>query len=161
MIVIVLSIMLLLYNRGSVRHRTLSAMSAPPNRLLASVASRLKESVRATDTVFRQGGDEFVILLTEISHPKDATLVADKLLAACAPPHLIDAHQLLVTSSIGISVYPDDSHNIESLMSNADAAMYQAKLGGGNNRSFFRADMNDRAVRHLFFERNRASGAAA
>ena len=131
------------------------------DQLLASVASRLKESVRATDTVFRQGGDEFVILLTEISQLQDATLVADKLLAACAPPHLIDAHQLLVTSTIGISVYPDDSHNIESLMANADAAMYQAKLGGGNNRSFFRADMNDRAVRHLFFERNRASGAAA
>ena len=130
------------------------------DRLLASVANRLKESVRATDTVFRQGGDEFVILLTEISQPQDATLVADKLLAACAPPHLIDAHELRVTSSIGISVYPDDGHDVEAVMSNADAAMYRTKQGGGNNCSFFRADMNDRAVSHLFYARIRDSGAA-
>jgi diguanylate cyclase (GGDEF)-like protein/PAS domain S-box-containing protein len=141
------------------KHINDSLGHATGDRLLASVANRLKESVRATDTVFRQGGDEFVILLTEISQPQDATLVADKLLAACAQPQLIDAHELRVTSSIGISIYPDDGHDVESVMSNADAAMYQAKQAGGNNCSFFRADMNCRAVRHLFFERSRASGA--
>jgi len=122
------------------------------DRLLQSVADRFAACVRATDTVSRQGGDEFVILLAEIERPLDASQVADKLLAALAVPHLIDGHELHVSLSIGISVYPDDGADADSVMKNADTAMYHAKASGRNNYQFFRADMNTRAVRRLFVE---------
>jgi diguanylate cyclase (GGDEF)-like protein/PAS domain S-box-containing protein len=120
------------------------------DQLLQSVADRLAACVRATDTVCRQGGDEFVILLAEIERPQDAAHVAEKLLAALAAPQLIGGHELHVTLSIGISVYPDDGINVDSVMQNADTAMYHAKASGRNNYQFFRADMNTRALRRLF-----------
>lgn len=116
------------------------------DRLLQSVAKRLTGCVRATDTVCRQSGDEFVILLTEIEQPHDAAHVAEKLRAALAVPHLIGGHELLVTLSIGISVYPDDGDNADTLMQNADTAMYQAKVSGRNNYQFFRTEMNSRSI---------------
>jgi diguanylate cyclase (GGDEF)-like protein/PAS domain S-box-containing protein len=122
------------------------------DRLLQSVADRFAACVRATDTVSRQGGDEFVILLAEIEQPLDASQVADKLLAALALPHLIDGHELQISLSIGISVYPDDGADADAVMKNADTAMYHAKASGRNNYQFFRADMNARAVRRLFVE---------
>jgi diguanylate cyclase (GGDEF)-like protein/PAS domain S-box-containing protein len=122
------------------------------DRLLQSVAIRLVAGVRATDTVCRQGGDEFVILLAEIDHPRDAALVAEKLLAAFAMPHIIDEHELHVSLSIGISVYPDDGDNVDSVMQNADTAMFHAKASGRNNYQFFKIDMNTRAVRRLAVE---------
>lgn len=112
------------------------------DKLLQSVAKRLTEVVRTTDTVCRQGGDEFVILLTEIVHCQDAAQVAEKLIAAFALPHVIHECELDVTLSIGVSVYPDDGKDVESLFQHADAAMYCAKTGGRNNYQFFRADMN-------------------
>jgi diguanylate cyclase (GGDEF)-like protein/PAS domain S-box-containing protein len=114
--------------------------------LLQAVAERLCKCVRATDTVCRQGGDEFVILLPEIERPVDTTQVADKLLAAFAGPFMVGEHELHVTASIGISVYPDDGHSADSVMQNADAAMYHAKEGGHDCYRFFRPDMNVRAV---------------
>ncbi len=109
--------------------------------------------VRATDTVVsRQGGDEFVILLAEIERPQDAAHVAEKLLDAFADPHLISGNELHITLSIGISVYPDDGNNVDTVMKNADTAMYHAKANGRNNYQFFRADMNTRAVRRLIVE---------
>ncbi len=108
--------------------------------------------MRATDTVCRQGGDEFVILLAEIERPQDAAHVAEKLRAALAVPHLIGGHELHVTLSIGISVYPDDGVDVDTVMQSADTAMYHAKASGRNNYQFFRADMNTRAVRRLFVE---------
>jgi diguanylate cyclase (GGDEF)-like protein/PAS domain S-box-containing protein len=115
--------------------------------LLRSVGDRLQACVRTSDTVCRQGGDEFVILLAEIERVQDATLIAEKLIKAFALPHVIGGHTLCVTLSIGVSVYPDDSLNADSLLQNADTAMYHAKAGGRNNYQVFRADMASLAVR--------------
>ncbi|MDO8345095.1 MAG: diguanylate cyclase [Cellvibrio sp.] len=112
------------------------------DKLLQSVAKRMTEVVRTTDTVCRQGGDEFVILLTEIEQSQDAAQVAEKLISAFSLPHIIHDCELDVTLSIGVSVYPDDGKDVESLFQHADAAMYCAKTGGRNNYQFFRADMN-------------------
>ncbi|HWR20559.1 MAG TPA: EAL domain-containing protein, partial [Verrucomicrobiae bacterium] len=122
------------------------------DQLLQSISHRLTACVRATDTVCRQGGDEFVILLAEIERPQDAANVAEKMLAALAEPHHIGENEIHVTLSIGISVYPDEGTNAETVMQNADTAMYHAKAKGRNNYQFFRAEMNTHAVRRLFVE---------
>ena len=122
------------------------------DQLLKLVADRLVTCVRGTDTVCRQGGDEFVILLAEIEQVQDAANVADKLLAALVVPQQVGEHELSVTLSIGISVYPDDSHNVDTVMQNADTAMYQAKEDGRNNYKFFRHDMRAPGARRLFVE---------
>ena len=122
------------------------------DQLLRSVADRLATCVRASDTICRQGGDEFVILLAEIEQPQDAAHIAEKLRDAFAAPLLIGGHELHVTLSIGISVYPDDGLTVDIVMQNADTAMYHAKANGRNNYQFFRGDMNTRAVRRLFVE---------
>jgi predicted signal transduction protein with EAL and GGDEF domain len=102
--------------------------------------------------VCRQGGDEFVILLSEIERSQDAALTAEKLLQAIAEPHMVDTHELHVGLSIGIAVYPGDGDTAETLMQNADAAMYHAKLIGRNNYQFFKMEMNARAVQRAFIE---------
>ena len=122
------------------------------DQLLRSVADRLVDSVRATDTVCRQGGDEFVILLAEIEQPQDAAHIAQKLIAAFALPHDIEGHELHITLSIGVSVYPDDGNDVDSVMKSADTAMYHAKMYGRNNYQFFRADMNASAGQRLVVE---------
>ena len=124
------------------------------DQLLQSVGERLLATVRATDTVCRQGGDEFVILLPEIEQPQDAAHIAQKLLDAFAVPHLIGGQELHITLSIGISVYPDDGVDLDAVLQNADTAMYHAKTSGRNNFQFFRVDMNTRAVRRLLIENN-------
>ncbi len=106
------------------------------DQLLQSVAKRLTEVVRNSDTVCRLGGDEFIILLSEIEHAADAAFTAQKLLAALAAPHRIDHFALQITVSIGISLYPEDGLNAEALIKNADAAMYQAKTAGRNTYQF-------------------------
>jgi diguanylate cyclase (GGDEF)-like protein/PAS domain S-box-containing protein len=122
------------------------------DQLLQSVAERLAACVRLSDTVCRQGGDEFVILLAEIARPHDTTLVAEKLLAAFALPHVIGGQDLHITLSIGISVYPDDGDNVETVMQNADTAMYHAKANGRNTYQFFTGEMNTEAVRRQQIE---------
>jgi diguanylate cyclase (GGDEF)-like protein/PAS domain S-box-containing protein len=119
------------------------------DQLLQLVADRLAACVRATDTVCRQGGDEFVILLAEIEQPQDAAHIAEKLRIVLAVPHLIGGHELHVTLSIGISVFPDDGIDVATVMQNADTAMFHAKARGRGNYQFFRADMNSRAVCRL------------
>lgn len=110
--------------------------------LLKSVARRLVGCVRATDTVARQGGDEFVVLLSEIETRRDAMNVADKILESFVFPHAIDAHALHVALSIGISLYPDDGTTADLLLRNADIAMYRAKQSGRNSYLFFASAMD-------------------
>jgi diguanylate cyclase (GGDEF)-like protein len=116
------------------------------DQLLQSAAKRLQACVRGSDTVSRQGGDEFVVLLAEVEQGQDATLAADKLIEAIAAPYLIGGHQLHVTLSIGISIFPEDGKDVETLVMNADTAMYHAKRSGRNNYQRFTVDMNVRAV---------------
>jgi diguanylate cyclase (GGDEF)-like protein len=116
------------------------------DKLLQSVSRRLQAAVRTSDTISRQGGDEFVLLLSEVVHGSDAARTAQKIVAALAAPHGIDRHELHITASIGVSLYPDDGQDAETLLKNADAAMYHAKGRGPNSYQFFRSDMNARAV---------------
>jgi diguanylate cyclase (GGDEF)-like protein/PAS domain S-box-containing protein len=125
---------------------------ATGDKLLQSVSTRLLASVRASDTVSRQGGDEFVILLSEITHPEDAATSARKILLLLSAPCCIEGHDLHINGSIGISVYPEDGADAETLIKNADTAMYHAKESGRNNFQFFKADMNRKAVERQSLE---------
>jgi diguanylate cyclase (GGDEF)-like protein/PAS domain S-box-containing protein len=122
---------------------------AAGDRLLRLVAKRLAACVRAMDTLCRQGGDEFVMLLTEIEQPQDAARVVEKLRAALAVPYRIGRHDLRVTLSMGISVFPDDGFDADSLMQKADTAMFHAKASGRDSYLFFRPAMNTDADRRL------------
>ena len=122
------------------------------DKLLQSVAKRLSQCARSSDTVSRQGGDEFVILLPEISQPEDAARKAETILAALAAPHLIGGRELIVGASIGISIYPEDGLVAETLLQNADAAMYHAKEQGRNTYRFFTQALNDKAVERQSIE---------
>jgi diguanylate cyclase (GGDEF)-like protein len=148
------------------------------DKLLQSIATRLVACVRGSDTVSRQGGDEFVVLLSGVEQPEDAAIAArriaqavaephsiddhdfhvdaagtaGRMLEAVGEPHSIDRHELHVTASIGLSVYPDDGLDAETLIQNADTAMYQAKEKGRQSFQFFQPDMNVRAVERQFIE---------
>jgi diguanylate cyclase (GGDEF)-like protein/PAS domain S-box-containing protein len=122
------------------------------DKLLQSVTQRLVECVRASDTVSRQGGDEFVVLLSEAAQWVDAATVAKRMLEAVAKTHSIDGRDLHITASIGISVYPDDGADAETLIKNADTAMYQAKENGRQRYQFFMPTMNVRAVERQSLE---------
>lgn len=122
------------------------------DKLLQVIADRLLTCVRYSDTVSRQGGDEFVILLTEIEQSHDAAICAEKILSALSRPIAIDSHQIYITSSIGISLYPDDGKDSEALIRSADLAMYHAKAGGRANFQFFRQTMNQRLVQRQSLE---------
>jgi diguanylate cyclase (GGDEF)-like protein len=122
------------------------------DKLLQSVSGRLTECLRATDIVSRQGGDEFVVLLSEMEQSEDAAIAARRMLQAVAEVHSVDHHALHVTTSIGVSVYPEDGHDAETLIANADAAMYEAKEAGRQTYRFFKPTMNVRAVERQFIE---------
>src|SRR6202171_4401862 len=125
---------------------------ASGDQLLQSVSKRLLASVRGSDTVSRQGGDEFVILLSEIAYPEDAATSANKILHSLSAPHSIEGQDLHIDGSIGISVYPEDGEDAETLIKNADTAMYHAKENGRNNFQFFKAEMNVKAVERQSLE---------
>lgn len=112
--------------------------------LLQSVGKRLQECLRDTDTIARPGGDEFTIVLEEINHVDDATKIAQKVLAAFAQPFRFNDKEMYTTVSIGVTLFPLDVDDIDSLLKNADIAMYQAKHQGGNRCQFFSADMSHR-----------------
>jgi diguanylate cyclase (GGDEF)-like protein/PAS domain S-box-containing protein len=122
------------------------------DKLLQSVAGRLADCIRASDTVSRQGGDEFVVLLSEVAQPEDAAISARRILQAVARPHSIDQHDLHITTSIGVSVFPDDGLDADTLIKNADTAMYQAKENGRQSFQFFKPAMNVRAVERQSIE---------
>jgi diguanylate cyclase (GGDEF)-like protein/PAS domain S-box-containing protein len=122
------------------------------DKLLQAIAKRLVDCVRKSDTVSRQGGDEFVVLLSEVEQSDDPGTTARRMLQAVGGRHSIDRHDLHVTASIGVSVYPDDGLDAETLIKNADTAMYQAKENGRQSYQFFKPAMNIRAVERQAIE---------
>jgi diguanylate cyclase (GGDEF)-like protein/PAS domain S-box-containing protein len=134
------------------KHINDSLGHAVGDRLLQSVAQRLLACVRSSDTVSRQGGDEFVVLLSEMTNAQDAAVIAEKILLILAAPHCIDHLELHVTASIGIVIYPDDATEAETLLKNADFAMYHAKDAGRNNYQFFKPEMNSSAIKRQSVE---------
>jgi diguanylate cyclase (GGDEF)-like protein len=122
------------------------------DRLLQSVAQRLLSCVRGSDTVSRQGGDEFVILLSEVTHAQDAAVCAEKIIQMLGAPHRIAHHDIHITASIGISTFPNDGKDREILVQQADFAMYHAKESGRNNCQFFKPEMNVKALQRRSLE---------
>lgn len=122
------------------------------DQLLSSVAQRFSERLRDNDILARLGGDEFVVLLPRLKHHDDALLVAHKLIDALATPLLIGEHELTVSTSIGIALYPEDGQDVSTLLKHADVAMYSAKDHGRNGCQRFSPEMDERAVERLMLE---------
>src|ERR1700684_2483888 len=122
------------------------------DNLLRSVAGRLTACIRRTDTVSRLGGDEFLILLSQVEHAEDAAVTARKSVRAIASPHIIDNKSLGINVSIGGSTYPADGQDAASLVSQADIAMYEAKQHGRNSYQSFRKDMTTRLAKRVSLE---------
>lgn len=122
------------------------------DQLLKQFASRLAGSVRESDTVARLGGDEFVVILPNVATEEDVTVVTQKFLKLGSEPFTIDGHELFITCSIGISFYPKDGEDAETLLKNADAALYSAKDKGRNNAQFCSAEMNLKALQRFTLE---------
>jgi diguanylate cyclase (GGDEF)-like protein/PAS domain S-box-containing protein len=116
------------------------------DRLLQAIGASLVGSIEAPVTVSRQGGDEFVVLVPEVTNAVDVTTIALRMLKAVEAAHIEDHHDLRITTSIGVSIYPNDGTDAETLIKNADTAMYQAKDGGRQSYKFFTPAMNTRAV---------------
>jgi diguanylate cyclase (GGDEF)-like protein/PAS domain S-box-containing protein len=145
-------IALLFLDLDGFKHINDSLGHAIGDKLLQSIATRLTDILRAPDTVSRLGGDEFVVLLPEVRQPEDAAITARRLLQTLAEGHSIGGHDLHVTTSIGVSVYPDDGLDAETLIKNADTAMYQAKENGHQSYQFFRPAMSVQAVERQSIE---------
>jgi diguanylate cyclase (GGDEF)-like protein len=133
------------------------------DKLLQIIADRLTEGTRRQDSigikvsidansVARLGGDEFTILLEKVSGQQSITTVARRLIELCARPILIDSHEIFTSASIGISLYPTDGAEVETLLKNADTAMYHAKKQGRNNFQYFDTSMNQASVEQLAIE---------
>src|ERR1019366_7145753 len=122
------------------------------DELLLEMSRRLRANIRDDDTVARLGGDEFTIILAELRHPEDAVSVAEKLIQAIEQPLTIAGNSIEVSASIGIALFPDDGADAESLLRNADSAMYRAKESGRNTYHLCTDDMKRRAVERLSLE---------
>ena len=125
---------------------------AAGDALLKQAAARLQQCVRASDTVGRLGGDEFSAILPELAEPGDASVVAQKIIDVLAQPFSLDGHEIYVSASIGITVYPVDGEVAGTLIMNADAAMYRAKEQGRGNYQYFTREMNERALLRMHME---------
>ena len=122
------------------------------DQVLRSVSRRLVTCVRESDTVSRHGGDEFLILLSEVDQPEDAGLIAEKIVTSMAEPHLVAGHELMLTASVGIALYPEDGQDTQTLIMHADTAMYHAKNTGRNRVGFYRSDMETPQLRRSSIE---------
>lgn len=120
--------------------------------LLKAIAERLKNCIREGDTVSRLGGDEFIFIISDITHPQDVALIAQKILHALSVVFHLDGHEVHVTSSIGIAFYPLDADDMDNLIKKADVAMYHAKEQGGNSFKFYMEDMNINNLERLMLE---------
>ncbi|MHA6495520.1 EAL domain-containing protein [Pseudomonas borbori] len=122
------------------------------DQLLTGIAGRLKSQLRDIDTVARLGGDEFIILLPGLHNAQDAQLVASKLLDCFAPAFQVDDHDLFISASIGVSLYPDDGQDVATLVKNADAAMYHSKAKGRNRIEFYTRTLTFQANERMAME---------
>ena len=122
------------------------------DQLLQEVAARFKQTLRAVDVAARLGGDEFVILIEEVNDSRNAATVAHKILNSVIKPITIMGQECRVTASIGISIYPNDAEDEQSLMKNADMAMYLAKEEGKNNYQFYSKDIQSKSIERLSIE---------
>ncbi|WP_296509504.1 EAL domain-containing protein [Rhodoferax sp.] len=122
------------------------------DELLILVAKRLRQCVRESDTVARMGGDEFTAVLGGIHSVDNVRLIGEKMLASLANPFHIEGQHLRISTSIGVSLFPQDADNLEDLLKLADSAMYQAKDSGRNNVQFYTPDLNTRATEKLQLE---------
>lgn len=120
--------------------------------LLQEVTHRIRRCVRGSDTVSRQGGDEYVIMLPNLDDLGDIMQVVNKLIESIADPYELEGHTMHVTTSVGVSIYPQDGVNIETLIRNADTAMYQAKEAGRNGYRFFTQEMNNTIAKRVGLE---------
>ncbi|MDH5649561.1 MAG: EAL domain-containing protein [Gammaproteobacteria bacterium] len=122
------------------------------DRILVEVAKRIAESIRESDTVARWGGDEFIIIVTDLTNLMDAEYVAEQVLEKFSRPFVLDRREFNISISLGISGYPEDGERPDVLLSHADAAMYKAKTSGKNTFRFFTSDMNEYAARKMLME---------
>ena len=122
------------------------------DQILAETARRLTVATRSTDTVARHGGDEFIVLLPDVTNAGDLAQMAEKLVDILGQPHQINNLELTVTPSIGVTIWPTDGEDLNALIKNADLAMYHSKSEGRNQFSFFRAEMNARVNERLTIE---------
>ena len=122
------------------------------DQLLVEVSRRLRYGIREADTISRLGGDEFAVILSEISDIGSAAQIAQHFIYTVSEPFEIEGHEIYITTSIGITIYPADSDDVEPLLKNADTAMYYAKSRGKNNFQFFTNEMNRRIIEKLFIE---------
>ena len=122
------------------------------DQMLQDVAGRLSDCVRQSDIVARQGGDEFVVLIEEFSDPRDVSIVAEKILCEVSKPLMLQGKEYHITASIGIATYPDDGGDIQTLLKNADIAMYRAKEQGKNNYQFYSKKTNGHSIERLALE---------
>ena len=122
--------------------------------VLIKVTKLLKQYIRDVDTIARLGGDEFTMMMTSVKSVEQVSKIAQKLIDILKEPIVIDQHQLHVTSSIGISIYPNDGQSAETLIRNADSAMYKAKDEGRNVYQFYTVDMTERAFERVLMESN-------
>lgn len=128
------------------------------DEVLIAISDRLKQSIRSIDTVVRLGGDEFIIIISNVDKVSGVIEVAQKLINILAKPVYYQEHELYVAASIGISLYPDDVSSEQNatdvMIRNADSAMYQAKGVGGNNYQFYTRDMTEQAFERILLEKN-------
>jgi diguanylate cyclase (GGDEF)-like protein len=130
------------------------------DQLLSEIAERLNDTMRKTDSIARQsdselfarGGDEFTVLLNEIRGVEDAARVAKRIIESLSRPFTLDNNEIFITTSIGMAIFPDDGRDVDSLLKNADAAMYHAKEQGKNNFQYYRQSMNAAAFERLTME---------